>query len=59
MNDATFYNALKKCFVRNRNCLQCPLYAQGLSEDNRCLVALEKEINDRKKEAYRKEEEES
>lgn len=57
MHDATFYQALKQCYSKDKNCMQCPLYGYGMRKNDECIEALKKEIDDRKREAYRKDEE--
>ena len=57
MNDCTFYQALKQCYTNNKNCKRCCLYGYGYRDNDQCIKMLEKEIDDRKREAYRKDEE--
>ena len=57
MNDATFYEALKQCFTKNKNCTQCSLYGYGYRKNDRCIRMLRDEIDHRKLEAHIKEDE--
>ena len=56
MNDCTFFNALKQCFVKKQNCVNCPLYAYGMRENDQCIKTLAIEIDERKFTAYAKDE---
>ena len=60
MKDTTFYQALFRCYLPNReatpNCRQCPLFAQGHSPNDECRRILNDEIRHRKCAALRAEE---
>ena len=58
MNEFTFYQALKQCFTNKQKCTSCPLYAYGMRDNDQCIKALETEIDERKFEAYSKQEKE-
>ena len=57
MRDADFYQALFACFNQDRNCKQCPLFAQGHRTNDLCIFMLSNEIRYRKNNALEKEEE--
>ena len=52
MNETTFYQALKQCFINKQNCSKCPLYAYGMRKNDQCIKALADEIDERKFNAH-------